>query len=97
LGPLTANNEGNFLEGGFGAGMSRPYSEETARAVDHATRRIVDECYAKAVDLLTRERERLEALAEALLREESLNEEEMREVTGLPARRSAQETVAMVR
>ena len=63
--------------------MTRPYSEETAQAIDEATRRIVDECYATAVDLLTRERGRLEALTEALLREESLNEAQMLEVTGL--------------
>lgn len=94
---LSGNDDGNFLEGGFGPGMARPYSEETAQAIDQATRRIVDECYAKAVDLLTRERQRLEALTEALLREESLNEDQMREVTGLPARHGTPETVATVR
>ena len=81
---LSGPEEGNFIDNGLGA--SRPYSEETARAIDHATRRIVDECYAKAVELLTRERHRLDALAEALLREESLNEEQMRAVTGLEER-----------
>ena len=94
---LSGSEEGNFLEGGLGPGMARPYSEETARAIDHATRRIIDECYAKAVDLLTRERDRLEALTEALLREESLNEEQMRSVTGLPARRGAEHPIAAVR
>ncbi len=94
---LAGTEEGNFLETGVGPGASRPYSEETARAVDHATRRIVDECYAKAVDLLTRERRRLEALAEALLREESLDEEQMRAVTGLEDRRVAESPIAAIR
>ena len=67
-------------------GTTRPFSEATAEAIDAATRRIVDECYARALELLTRERPRLEALTQALLREESLDEEQMRAVTGLPAR-----------
>ena len=33
---------------------------DSPRAIDQATRRIVDECYAKALDLLTRERWRLD-------------------------------------
>ena len=39
--------------------------------------RIVDECYAKTLDLLACERRRQEALAGTLLREESLNETQM--------------------
>jgi cell division protease FtsH len=94
---LSGSEEGNFLEGGVVPGAARPYSEETAEAVDTATRRIIDECYAKAVDLLTRNRPRLDALAEALLREESLNEEQMRAVTGLVDGRVAENEIAATR
>jgi cell division protease FtsH len=83
---LTGNQEGNFLESGIGGSASRPYSDTTAEVVDSATKRIIDECYAKALDLLTRERDRLESLTEALLREESLNEEQMFAATGLSRR-----------
>src|SRR5262245_4608473 len=83
---LSGSEDGNFLEQSPVGGAARPYSEETARAIDVATKRIVDESYAKAIDLLRSNRERLDALAQALLREESLNEEQMREVTGLPQR-----------
>ena len=91
---LSGSEQGNFLDGALAPGATRPYSEETARVVDAATRRIVDECYAKAVDLLTRELPRLEALAEALLREESLDEAEMRAVTGLGDRRTSEHPIA---
>ena len=91
---LSGSEEGNYLENGLVPGGSRPYSEETAKAIDRATRRIIDEAYAKAVDLLTRERWRLDALAEALLREESLNEQQMREVTGLGERLVAEDPIA---
>jgi cell division protease FtsH len=94
---LSGPEEGNFLDTGVAAGQSRPYSEETARAIDAATRRIVDESYARAIELLTRERQRLEALATALLREESLDEQQMLEVTGLEGRPAFQNPIAATR
>ena len=51
--------------------------------------RIVDECYRQALEILARERARLDALAEALLQRESLDEREILEVVGLPDRRVA--------
>jgi cell division protease FtsH len=83
---LSGNEEGNYLDTGLAGGTNRPYSEQTAEAIDRATRRIVDESYQKALDLLTRERQRLDALTEALLKRESLNEDEMLEATGLQRR-----------
>jgi cell division protease FtsH len=87
VGPLSLSGveEGNFLETGLLGAQSRFYSEETARAIDEATRKIVDDSYAKAIELLTRERTRLDALARALLEHESLDMKGMLEVTGLPA------------
>jgi len=91
---LSGNEDGNFLEQGPVGSATRPYSEETARAIDAATRRIVDESYTKALDMLRNNRERLDALAEALLREESLDEEQMRETTGLPKRPAVESAIA---
>jgi len=68
--------------GGYGAGM--PISEETARVVDAEVLRIVGECHDEAWRLLTRHRDELEALARALLDRETLDEEEILEVTRLP-------------
>jgi cell division protease FtsH len=94
---LSGVDQGNFLETGAIPGQSRPYSEDTAEAIDRATRQIVDESYARAVDLLTRERPRLDALAHALLREESLDLKEILAVTGLPPRAVAENPVAAQR
>jgi len=60
---LSGTEEGNFLEQGLIGGNSRPYGEGTADAIDHATRQIIDECYAKARELLTQNRHRKKALA----------------------------------
>ncbi len=83
---LGGGEEGNYLEGGLVAGGARPYSEATAQAVDAAVRRIVDDCYDRALELLGQNRARLAALTDALLREDSLNEQQMRAVTGLDER-----------
>ncbi|MFD5063802.1 ATP-dependent zinc metalloprotease FtsH [Streptomyces sp. NPDC058394] len=47
----------------------------TLDVVDHEMRRIVDECYIEAQQLLREHREKLDALASALLRNETLDEE----------------------
>ena len=94
---LSGSDEGNFLENGPAGGQTRPYSEATAEAIDRATRRIVDDAYGKAIDLLTTNRTRLDALTQALLREESLNESQMRAVTGLNTTIAPQDPVAAQR
>jgi cell division protease FtsH len=94
---LSGNEEGNFLEQSPLGSATRSYSEETAQAIDQATKRIVDESYTKALELLRSNRERLDALAHALLREESLDEEQMREATGLPKRVAAESAIAASR
>jgi cell division protease FtsH len=49
-------------------------SESTRELVDTEVRRIVDECYAKALDRLRENRGRLDSLARALLENETLDE-----------------------
>jgi cell division protease FtsH len=61
----------------------QPYSEVTAELIDAEVRRIVEECHREADRLLTLHRDKLDALARALLKAESLNEKEIRDVTGL--------------
>jgi cell division protease FtsH len=80
-----APRDNPYLPGGAGAyGGENPYSEETARIVDEEVLRIIDECHEEARRLLGEHREELEALAEALLERETLDEEEILKVTGLP-------------
>ena len=78
-----APRENPYLgRGGFPS--EKPFSEETARIVDSEVHRIIGECHDEARRLLTEHRKELEALARALLERETLDEEEILEVTGLP-------------
>ena len=61
-----------------------PASEPTQELVDQEVRRIVDESEHEVIDLLTRERDRLESLAKALLERETLDQPEAYEVAGVP-------------
>jgi cell division protease FtsH len=49
-------------------------SQETRELIDREVRRIVDECYVRAVEQLRENRERLDSLARALLERETLDE-----------------------
>ena len=48
-------------------------SEDTARKIDAEVKRILDECYQKAVDILTANRAKLELLTDVLVERESLD------------------------
>jgi cell division protease FtsH len=52
---------------------SRNYSEATAQQIDEEVKRLIDEAYSKATDLLTKYRDQLNAIAAALLEFETLD------------------------
>ena len=81
IGPIAVTDgrqDGPLLPG------AAPASEPTQELVDQEVRRIVDESERDVVDLLTRERDRLESLANALLERETLDQPEAYEVAGVP-------------
>lgn len=64
----------------------------TLDAVDHEMRRIVDECYVDACRLLREHRAQLDALAEALLAAETLDEAAAYAAAGIPRLTKAHDT-----
>lgn len=77
-----AARESRFLGGEIGA--AKPFSEETARIIDAEVLKIIHDSHEQAKDLLVEHRKQLDALVEALLTRETLDEREILEVTGLP-------------
>jgi cell division protease FtsH len=63
-------------------GMSDGTSEATRELIDREVRRIVDDCYGRAVDELRENRWRLDALAKVLLERETLDEGDAYEAAG---------------
>jgi cell division protease FtsH len=81
VGPIAVTDgrqDGMLLPGAM------PASEPTQELVDTEVRRIVDEAEDEVVELLRRERDRLERLATALLDKETLDQPEAYEVAGVP-------------
>jgi cell division protease FtsH len=90
LGPLAygKQEEQVFLGRDYG-GRQQDYSEETAVEIDKEVRRIIQDQYDRVRGLLTEKREKLEALAKALMERETLDNEEIMAVyegRELPAR-----------
>jgi cell division protease FtsH len=81
LGPLAyGSEEGSIFLGRDYTQRSQDYSEQTAREIDQEVRRIIDEQYQKVKELLLEKRDRVEAIAKALLERETLDAEELKAI-----------------
>jgi cell division protease FtsH len=77
LGPLTYGEKEDSMFS-FGPSMrQRDYSEHTSMEIDAEVRRIIQEQYARARDLIQGAREKLDGIASALLDRETLDREEI--------------------
>jgi cell division protease FtsH len=72
-----------YLAGLGGLNEVRGISEDTARTIDAEVHRIIAECQDEARQRLSDHREQLDVLAKALLEKETLDEQEILNVTGL--------------
>jgi cell division protease FtsH len=59
---------------------TREYSESTAQEIDREVRRLVDEAYNRAKQIITENRLSLEAIAKALLEYETLDAEQIKDI-----------------
>src|SRR5213596_3935262 len=59
---------------------ARDYSEATAEQIDQEVRRLIDESYQLAKQVLTKHRDHLEAIAKALLEYETLDGSQIKEI-----------------
>jgi len=74
LGPLMYDEAQEEVFLGRSAGtQSKSISAETAQKIDKEVRRISDECYARATVILTEHRDKLDAMAEALMTYETID------------------------
>jgi cell division protease FtsH len=77
LGPITLGRKHDQVFLGRDFGRERDFSEEIAKAIDKEIRQMVDRCYHMAEELIIQNREKLNAIAEALLEKETLDGEEI--------------------
>ncbi|MCB0324929.1 MAG: AAA family ATPase, partial [Bdellovibrionales bacterium] len=80
LGPLAYGRQDDSVFLGRELGHQRDYSESTADQIDDEVRRIVEEQLNRARDLLVSQRDTLDELAKALLRDETLDAKQVDEI-----------------
>ena len=88
MGPLLYDEEdGEVFLGMSAAAHPKPISSATAREIDEEVRRIVDDCYGTAKDILEEHEDKLHKMADALMELETLTPEQVDDVmAGLPPR-----------
>jgi len=83
LGPLTFGRKQSQVFLGRDLGRERDFSEEVASAIDRESKRIIEECYRRTEKLLTDNIDRLHAVAEAVLEQETLDADEFVRIVGI--------------
>ncbi|MEW6182822.1 MAG: ATP-dependent zinc metalloprotease FtsH [Bacillota bacterium] len=84
LGPLTFGHKQDTPFLGRDIARDRNYSEEVAYAIDREVRRVIDECYNRAREILTANLNSLEQVAKRLFEKETIEAEEFGELMGTP-------------
>ncbi|MDY6796914.1 MAG: ATP-dependent zinc metalloprotease FtsH [Actinomycetota bacterium] len=77
LGPLTLGQKQGEVFLGRDLTTQQDYSDQIAYEIDREVRRLVDEAYERAEGILSENRDKLDAIAKALMEMETLEKEEL--------------------
>ncbi|MBZ9566554.1 ATP-dependent zinc metalloprotease FtsH [Modicisalibacter tunisiensis] len=81
MGPIMYDeDESHQFLGGPGQGSGKLKSGETSSRLDKEVRRIIDECYAHAKQLLEDNRDKLDMMAEALVQYETIDANQLKDI-----------------
>jgi cell division protease FtsH len=89
LGPIAYGQKDEPIFLGKEIARHKGYSEETARTIDAEVNEIVTSRLNRATELLKEHRDQMELLATTLVREETLDDVEIRKLLGLEPRQSS--------
>ena len=77
LGPLQFEQQEGSVFLGRDYNKSHNFSNEVANEIDMEMRKIIDECHAKATEIIKQNMDLLKLIAESLLEQETLTKEEI--------------------
>ncbi|NRS49450.1 ATP-dependent zinc metalloprotease FtsH [Brevibacillus sp. HB2.2] len=80
LGPMQFGKSQGQVFLGRDYGNERNYSDKIAYEIDQEMQSIINECYAKCTELLTKHRDQLDLIANTLLRVETLDAEQIKQL-----------------
>jgi cell division protease FtsH len=88
IGPIAMGHKEELIFLGREIGEQKNYSEKSAEAIDDEIHQLIDTAYSRAREILTGNREVLDRLAQALMREETIEGDELEacfKIEGAPA------------
>jgi cell division protease FtsH len=88
LGPMVYGQKDEMVFLGKEFSEQRDYSESVAEKIDLEVRELVRESYERAKELLNKHREELDALAELLLEQETVDSSELNEIFPVPNKKN---------
>jgi cell division protease FtsH len=88
IGPISYGQEEEPIFIGKEIARHKDYSEDMAKKIDQAVRAVLSKGIETAQNILKREREKLELLADNLMARETLSDDEVRALLGLPPRQA---------
>jgi cell division protease FtsH len=93
LGPLSFGKRDELVFLGREIGEQRNYSDEVAKTIDEEVRAIIDHAYERAMEVLVKHRDKLTALAEKLVAEETVDSDEFEKLfSDLPPKQNTGDT-----
>ena len=90
LGNVTFTSGSNEVFIGRSMAQAKPYSEETAALIDAEVKALIDEAYARCREILSRDRDKLELVAQFLLKHETMTADQFKLVYDDPAALNAE-------
>jgi cell division protease FtsH len=78
LGPISYEPDSGLKDLMYGIPTEKEYSEKTAEAIDSEVRKITDEAYKKAKELIEANKDKLERITKVLLKYETLDAEDVK-------------------
>ncbi|MDR2494703.1 MAG: ATP-dependent zinc metalloprotease FtsH [Spirochaetaceae bacterium] len=94
MGPIAYGQEDEPIFLGKEIARHKDYSEDTALHIDRAVKKILEYAKEQAEHILGTHKEELEKLADALISRETLVDDEVREILGLPPRENSHSLIA---
>ena len=86
---FTSGSDEVFI--GRSMAQAKPYSEQTAAAIDQEVKNLLDTAYARCMEILERDRDKLELVAQFLLEHETMSAQQFQLVYDDPAALNAPE------
>ena len=80
LGPLSYSEEQGEVFLGRTVTQTKHVSDETAHVIDVEVRRVIDGAYERARDILLKHRDKLDAMAQALMKYETIDEHQIKDI-----------------